>query len=307
MPAPLINFPLSVVLDGLLSYTQHLFSKPEITPAEYRYNTDDRKSRIRICAPFVIDNEKPMSAPFVVIERGSFNFANRAIDNLKSGTDNAMESKQSVDWMDGSINIICGSGVGGEASSLANFLAIMFQYDRHGIISTLRFVRNLYYIDVGPEIPVVKDAEIRRWEVTLRLFCSLQIGWVRQILEPLPWNKAAIKAVSSNKATTSITGIVTQGSDLLYDVNKKFGPLTTDDPQILEQELEKKWYYVRFTTDEGYELYPVKEIVDEHTLKLLHHDTDNQEIPWSAPESAVDVSYELLWNSIHISMELPHN
>ena len=39
-----------------------------------------------------------MSAPFVVVERGSFMFENRTIDNLKAATPNAFEEKTFVDW-----------------------------------------------------------------------------------------------------------------------------------------------------------------------------------------------------------------
>lgn len=299
---PLINFPLSAVVDGIISYIQFLFGNPDITPAEYRWSSDDRQSRIRISGVFVLDNQKPMSAPFIVVERGAFNFANRTLDNLKNGTENAMETTEHVDWCDGSINIICGSGVAGEASSIANYIALSMQSDRHGIMSTLRFVRNMYYIDVSPEIPVVKDTEIRRWEVTLRIFVSLQMGWVKTIIDPLTkWEKAAIKTISD--FDSSETGIVVEGSDLLVDVNKNFGTTVGSDPQLLAQELSRKWYYIKFSDND--ELFPVSEIVDSHTLRLLHHDEDNNPIPWSCPESESDVSYSLLWNSVHIYMELP--
>ena len=129
MPALLLNFPASAVVDVLLSYVQWVFGNPDLIPDDYRWTVEDRDSKIRISAPFVIDNEKPMSAPFIVVERGGFVFANRVIDNLKGADANVMTNREKVDWMDGTMNVICGSGSAGEASSLSNFLFI-FSYRR---------------------------------------------------------------------------------------------------------------------------------------------------------------------------------
>ncbi len=288
MSAPIINFPIASVVDGLLSYTQWIFGNPEITPAEYRWNSDDRASRIRICAPFVVDNQKPMSAPFIVIERGAFSFANRMLDNLKTADANTFLNGKYDDWCDGGMNIICGSGTAEEASSLANFLAIMFQADRHGIKQVLRFVRNLNYVDISPEIPVVKFAEVVRWEVTLRLYVSLQMGYFKLEREPELWNKAGFYAVESPSLATSESGIISEGQDTLVDMSKDFGFLTTNSPQFLQQEFSRGWYYIKFPDSE----YPEQLYTP---------------VPWSSPEAAIDVEYQIWWNAIHLRMELPNN
>lgn len=306
MPVPLENFPIAAVVDGLLSYTQYLFNNPEITPSTYRWNSDDRASRIRISGPFVIDNEKPMSAPFIVIERGGFQFANGTIDNFRSSDPNTFENKRFSDWSDGPVNVICGSSVASEASSIANFLAIMFQSDRHGIKKTLRFVRNLNYATVGPEIPVVRDNEIRRWEVTLTLSLSLQFGWIhRDYEEQIPWTKAGFYEINKPSETFSDTGIVSEGSDILTDSSKSFGYLNSNNPQLLQQEMELGWYYIKFNNND--QLYTISEIVDENNIRLTTHDEDGNTVPYSAPETAVDVEYNLYWNGIHLRMELPTN
>jgi len=305
MPAPLINFPASSVVDCILSYLQFEFGNPEITPAEYRWNVDNRMSKIRISAPFVIDNEKPMSAPFIVVERGPLSFANRTLDNVKSGGPNTLENIEKVDWLDGTINVICGAGVAGEASSMANFLAIMIQADRHGIIKNSHFIRNLNYLDMSPEIPVVKDTEVRRWEVTLRLKVSLQIGWLNAIMEPVLWTAAAIYETGSPPVTFSNHGIISEGLSTLFDNTKDFGPYITNNPQLLQQEFTRGLYYIRFRDNAYQQLYTIVEIVDNHTLRLQTHDANNDPVPWVAAESATDVEYDLLWNTLHVHMELP--
>ena len=305
MTASLINFPIAAISDCLLSYLQFIFSNDEITPDAYRWTEDDETSKIRISAPFVIDNEKPMSAPFIVVERGSFLFANQVMDNRKSGSPNTDEEKTFVDWADGTVNVICGSGVAPEASSLANFLAIMFQGNRHGIIKNSHFIRNLNYIGIGPEIPVVKDTEVRRWEVTLSLRVSLQMGWLHILREPTLWESAAIYSLANPEEAYSDSGVISVGLDTLVDSTKDFGYLETSDPKFIQTELEKGWYYVRFRDNAYDQLYTIVEIVDSNTLKLQTHDENNDPVAWAAPESATDLEYDLLWNSLNIHMELP--
>jgi hypothetical protein len=310
MSASLINFPISAIVDGVLSYLQFVFKNVDITPSEYRWSDNDRQSKIRICAPFVIDNSKPMSAPFIVVERGGFQFDNRIIDNLKSAGANDFSNPNFVAIANGTINIICGSKESSEASSLANYISIMLQADRHGIINNLKFLRNFYHLDISPEIPVVKDSEVRRWEVTIRMFASLQMGWLKSLREPKLWRSATI--YDTDKTSTadplSVNGAITSGSDTILDTTKNFGMDVSNNPQLLQQELEKGWYYIRFKDGAGEnQVYQVAEIIDNHTLRLLTHDTNNDPIPWSAPESKTDVEYNLLWNNLHIKMEIPNN
>jgi len=302
-PTITTNFPLSVLVDGILNFLQWAFHNPDIIPPEYRWDSDDRASRIRICAPFVIDNEKPMSAPFIVVERTGFEFANRVLDNLRSGLTPSNENVQKVDWMDGGLTVTVGSGVASEASCLANIIALLIHANRHGICETLKFVRNLRYGGIGPEMPVVKYAEVHRWEVTVQFEVSLQFGWIMSQKEIGPWNKADV--INTSPHALSADGETTQGSDLLVDNTKDFGTLVTNDPQLLPAELSKKYYYIKFVNNEFDQLYPVVEIVNNHTLKLVTHDINDAEVPWSAPESASGLEYDLLWNHVHIHAKIP--
>lgn len=307
MAAPsLINFPLASIVDGLLSYLQHLYSNLELTPSDYRWNPDDRKSKIRISAPFVVDNETPMSAPFIVVERGGFSYDDRVIDNLKSGPSIQSSDSTHVTINNGYINITFGSRVASEASSLANFTSMMIQADRHGIKNTLKFVRNLKHVDISPEIPVVKKAEVVRWEVTLRLLVSIQEGFVKSVSEVTRWRKASINSgkIVGDNPIFSESGSTEIGSDLLVDESKDFGPFVTNNPQILDNELSKGWYYVRFANNEFDQLYIVTEVVDNHTLKLATHDVNDVQVPWEALETESDISYDLLWNSLHLLTEI---
>jgi hypothetical protein len=302
-PAITTNFPLAVVVDGIISYLHYAFGNPDMIPPEYRWDSDDRASRIRISAPFVIDNEKPMSAPFIVVERSAFEFADMVIDNLRSGSPPGNPNVEKVDWMDGGINITCGSGVASEASCLANIVALLLHANRHGICETLKFLRSMRYVGIGPEIPVVKYAEVHRWEVTLQMKLSLQFGWIMKQMEITPWNKTDIINVSGHDFSDK--GQTVQGSDLLVDITKDFGTLTTNDPQLLSAELSKKYYYIRFKNNDYNQTYPIIQIIDNHTLKLVTHNEGDVEVPWSAPETASGLEYDLLWNHVHLHAKIP--
>ena len=301
MAAIIRNFPLSNVVDGCISYLQFLFANVDIVPDEYRWVEDDRATKIRISGVFVVDDEKPFSAPFIVVERGMFQKDDRIIDNLKKADANTFENKEGNTIWDGSINMIFGGRSSAEVSSLANFVATQIDADRKGIQGTLTFVRNIRSMTVGPEVPTKKRDEIIRWSVTLTLFVSLQMGWRNELIDPLKANHITLKHIAKQFMTEGTAGETTEGEDILVDNTKSFGFTTGDDPQLIQKEFEGGWYYVRFDT----KLYKVTKIVDEHTLKLVNWDQYQAEIPWEAPETATNVSYQLLWNSIHLSIQVP--
>jgi len=102
-------------------------------------------------------------------------------------------------------------------------------------------------------------------------------------------------------------GIISIGTDTLVDTTQDFGYLNTNEPQLLEQELTRGWYYIRFKDNENDQLYTIIEIVDNNTLKLQTHDEDDNPVAWAATESATDVEYDLFWNHLNLHMELPTN
>jgi hypothetical protein len=308
MAVALYGFPAALIVDGILSYLQYSFGTPEIVPPEYRWSSNDRESRIRISGPFVIDNEKPFSAPFIMVERGPLTFSNSTIDNVKSGDPNVFTNTERVDWMDGIVSIVCGSGpsASSEASSLAHFIAILIQSNRKAIMQELHFLRNMQYVDIGPEIPIMKDTEVRRWEVTLRVNVSLQFGWIERLIWDPDVKMEKAEFFDTENFFDSTKGILSAGSDILYDPSADFGVTTGNDPQLLSSELSKGWYYIQLKGQP--QNYPVAEIVDSNRLRLLTRKTDDTgDEPYSAPDSETDVSYKLVWNAVHIHCRVPNN
>jgi len=299
------NFPVKAVVDCLLSYTRYLFEKNGITPGAYRFNDNEREQRIRISAPFSIDNEKPLSAPFIVIERGTFQFQNIGIDNFRGADANAFENPQYTDIADGIISVIVGSGTASEASNIANFLAMMYQADRHEIMANSKFIRNLNYIDISPEMPVMKGVEVRRWEVIIRLQASIQMAWIKKEMQPILWKSAAIYSVDGSTKVFSNQGIISNGESTLTDASQNFGFLSTNSPQFHQTDFDRGWYYVRFKENENKQLYTITEVINSNTIKLQTHDEDNNPVDWVSDKTSIDVEYDLYWNSLHIYMEVP--
>jgi len=300
------NFPVTAVVDCLLSYTQFLFSKEGLTPGAYRWNEKERDQRIRISGPFSIDNEKPLSAPFIVIERGSFQFQNLAIDNLKGADANSFDNPQYKDTADGVVSIIVGSGTASEASNIANFMAVMIQADRHQIMGNSKFIRNLNYVDISPEMPVMKGVEVHRWEVIVRLSVSIQFGWLKSEMEPILWKSASIRSIDGLTKVFSNKGIISEGYSTLTDGTQNFGFLDSNDPQFITKDFDRGWYYVRFRENENKQLYTITEVKDKNTIKLQTHDENDNPVDWVADKTSIDVEYDLYWNSLHIHMKLPN-
>ena len=308
MATTMMNFPLALVVDAFLSFMHHRFSKPEITPAAYRWNADDRQSRIRISGTHSEDNEKPGSRPSITVDRGAFIFANRMIDNLTSADANTFLNPKYRDWMTGYVDIICESSVASEASSIANYLAYEFQANRKMLAKQTKFIKDLSYTDVSKEMMADADVTPRRWRVVLRIKVNIYIGWISRYNGPtIPFNKASVIATAVEDPYKSIIGSLVINQDLLTDTGANFGLLNTDDPQLLQAELDKDWYYIVFDSDTNKTKYIVSEIVDNNTLRLKYREDGGALVPYSASSTESGVKYSLEWNAPHLYIELPTN
>jgi len=305
MPTNMLKFPAVYVVDGIISFFQYIFGLPGLTDVNYRWNSDERKSKIWISAPYTVDREKIGSAPSITISRGSFNFQNRVIDNLAKANANTKEQPVFRDLMSGNISIICESRSAAEASGIANFCAIQIQSERHKIMSQLKFIQDLKYVDIGTEIPIKEAAEIKRFQCVVTLSCNLYIGWIKDTINNDKFNKANIYTIDKQDTYTSPKGEIVQGSPNLIDTRADFGTLDTNNPQLIESEYNKKWYYVLFT--ETNKKYTIEEIVNNKTLRLSQVDENGNTIAFNPDATVSGITYRIVWNSIHINMELPTN
>ena len=287
------NFPLANLADGLISYLQYKFSDIEFTPSDYRWNRNDRESRIIISGPFVVDQERTGSSPYVIVERGNMEADDRVIDNLKKGTENVYDLEEGVMMLNGGVSITIGSGAATEASNLANFIMILLQSDRHSIMAKLKFLRNFKVFAVSEEQPQFKDSEVKRWKVVIQLQASLQMGWINKDEDTDTWEQFSVKASKVPDEYISETGVVLSGSNELKDPSANFGLELDNTPQLLSNELSKGWYSVQFEGSSY--LHMVESIKDSSTLVIKDFDP---------AESSATAKYKLIWNAVHLHVGL---
>jgi len=296
--------PIVLVVDGIISFIQYLFSNPEITPGEFRWNSDDRNTRIFIGAPFTITRDKVGSLPSVTISRGPFMYENRVIDNLKSADPNTFENPEYRDILRGVITIVCEAGAASEVAGLASFIAIELQGNRKPVSANLTFIHRLMWSGISQETPVSEKAEPDRWQCSITFDVSLYVGWItREVGDMTKFNKMGIRGVNDPATWDSIYGQTTIGSPNLVDPSANFGFTPSSIPQLLQGEYTKKWYFILF--GDGAKPYRVEEIIDNKTLRLSTLDSDGNYAAFSPTATSANVSYKLYWNVVHIAIELP--
>ena len=294
MSVTLNQSSLTRLSDGIISFIQYLFSKAELTPGDYRWNADERATKIFISGPFTFSRTKVGSMPTVTVIRGPFTYENRTIDNYKGADANVFTNQERLEILSGPLTIVCECGAGDECSSLAQYILLELQANRTKMKEHMTFLHRLLWTGITPEQPVKEEAEIVRWQCSITLQASIYTGWINREVGLTRFNSAVIK--NGENQYDSIYGSTTQGSDLFVDMSANFGLLVTNKPQFLQSELEKKWYYVSF---DGAKMYTVEEIVDSKTLRLSY---DN--VPYSAPETQTYIKYSIYWNTVHLGVEL---
>jgi len=284
--------------DGLISFIQYLFRTPDITPAGYRWNADEKATEIFISGPFTISREKVGQLPTVTVARSPFQAQNRVIDHLKKADPNTFENEVSLDLLDGGVSIICEAGAGDEASALAMFIFLEIQANRKQLLQGMPFVHRFLGMSISNETPVKEAAEIERWQAIVNISVTLYLGWMKYIKDPEPWRQAAL--FNTNDFWQSQFGRVEVGSAILTDDSADFGFLTANNPKFLQSEFEKRWYYVLV---DGMKL-TVEEIISNKKLRLSVVDADQNVVAFAAATTK-DAPYRLVWNSVHIYMEFP--
>lgn len=300
MSVDMTGFPAVYVVDGIISFLQYVFSLPGITDINYRWNRDERKSKIFIAGPYTFDREKLGSAPSITVSRSALGFRNLVMDNLENAGENTFANPKHKDLMAGKISVICESRSASEVSGLASFCAYQIQSQRHKIISNLKFVQDLKYEGLSPENPIQETAEIRRYQCIAYFNCSLYVGWMKSIDNLSKFNKANVYGVDNEDGVYKSTGVITKGSANIVDDNADFGLTDSNNPQLIENEYLDKWYCINIGNVN--KKYVVEEIINNKTLRLSEVDKNGNTIPFN-PESDESVEYTLFWNSIHVDIE----
>lgn len=311
MAAPQMGYPIGNVTNFILGYLKNIiFNNPDMVNANWEYIPgNDRASKIRISGPFVIDDQKPYSQPFIVVERGEFSFKNRVVNDIKKADPNTTENEERVLIPDGVVMITCGSASSLEASSLANFVLIALNAGREkSVYAGSKFIRFLRCVTVGPEVPVSKGNKIHRYEVTVAFQVGLQFGIATLPDDPQKFNKFSLSAVKKPYEYNGSHGEIVNGSPIFTDNKTKFG----EDVLFYQQELDDNWYKVFVRSRPELEL-----VIDSinyepaqtwgYSLNIKIRQEDGTYLPWNPDFDMSDVEYSIWWNNVHLFFNYPGN
>lgn len=301
MAANLQNYPVVNVINILVDFLRYIFTQTGLTPTDWRYNDDDKKTRILIRGGFGAMDEIPGMIPEIVVVRNTFGFSNSLMNNLGQADANTFSNVQKIDWMVGSVDVICCSRSQNEADCLASFVSLMIHEHRHQIIQLSQFIKQISYSSMGPATPgEQQDVEMRRWLTTVRFNVELKMKWVSVEPDEVQFDQIDLYTRQNGNAYEMEAGTIDAGSAYLVDETADFGLEFTNGQQLNEVELQQGWYYVFFgdlTTR-----FKIKSIIDNHTLHLVYsdHQTDTD----VDLEEASTEPYKIVWNQAHFATTL---
>jgi hypothetical protein len=291
------HFPIVSIVEALVDFTRYQFKTPGITPSDWRWDSDPKRSMITIRGDYSLEEIRPDSQPVIAIVRNSFGFSNSSLDNLEKADANTFSNAQKRDWLIGSIDIICASRSKNEADCLASFLALVMQSERHMLRSQLPFLKSLSYAMIGPPTPgAVTDVEIRRWMTTLRLNVELNMAWVTRQSDEVKWEKLNIYTTQNGSAYESDVGTMAEHSSVLVDLTADFGLEVGRAQKFNSAELAQGWYYVFLGTDKT--RYTIREIVSPTELRLVYQDGG---VDHGLMHEAFAGKYKIVWNNVHFA------
>lgn len=304
MPAILSNAPIATVVDSIVVYLQQTFSDPKKVPKEYLWDDNPSRSSISISSSFPENDDTPERVPSITVDRSALSFPRIAVNDEKSVSANTFETEEKVVTCDGGLNVTITCGSASEASSMANFLAIMFISDAPAIKTVVSFIRRFRPVGVSAEMPVKRSAEVERWQVVLSIEVGIQIGWFRDYEEaPEKWKRMELVAVSKVHAFESAYGSVFAGSSSLKDFEAKFGFENDSNPKLIESELNGGWYHVIF--EGSPQRYKVVSLKSENEIQLQAVDSDNNPVPFNPLVNGINKKYKIVWNDIHLAVNIP--
>jgi len=272
--------PAAKLTSALISYLQFLFSKVNKVGAMYLWNQDQKLTKIRISSAFVIDVQKPLSNPYITVQRGGMNYQKVAIANFIEG--DALENKVTKgDFLGGGISITVGARTTIEASNIAHFIAEYMQVDRGQIISKSGMLRNFQVMGVGPETPKVVDSMVHRAEVTISIMAETICLNEVSVLQEGPFNITDILGIdwrSGESKGDVASGVLNIGS-------KTVGIDNTYDYFLEQVRIDSGEYYAMLNG----EPFQIGTIVDEHNIGIIGCSLNKT------------VDYSIIWNSSGIN------
>lgn len=300
----LANLPSTDIVRVLIDFTQWLFSKSQFFPDGYKWDPDEKRSLIRISKPFSIDDEKPLSRPYIIISRSATQLHNRVFDNLAKADPNDFSNPERVDLMSMNVIITAGAGTADEAANLSAFVLHAIHANRHLIKSKIPYIHELKQVAINPEQPRQNQTSstVHVWEATSVLSTVLKIGWFeKESDDAIIWDSMEI-VNQGDILKESPTGQVFKNSNILKDEESSFGfDEEVNDVVFTEEGIEKGYYFISIDGQP----YLVKEVVNENMIRLVVSNAKGQPVDFVFEEEKKEVKYKVHWNKPYVRMVVP--
>lgn len=286
----MFNLPAGNLTSLLIDYNQRVFGDDDQTPDIYRWSSNGRETRINIGGPYVIDEAKPFNIPAIRIKRGDFKINTRMNDNFIEAKDTFSEISTKGYIYEGPVTIIVSARTPIEATNIAQYVSMRMQNDRHRIIHTGKFLRNLHINGISDEQPKEAQGKVHRYEVMIYAWASIMSLITEKPIDVPPFN-----ILSMHGEGEYFEGVVNgaSGDNYVVDTEHTFGTDNTFDFYFDPTELSNNKYYIRFG---GY-VYQVTGIRDANSLFISGRDEDDNVIAgWTLSEDVTNAEYELFWN-----------
>jgi len=267
----------------IIDFLQFIFKN--ITPDQFRWDPDERRTKVVIGAHEVFGLENAGSVLKIAVVRSGFAMQHRTINQARPAP-NTYGQKSFADLMDGTISVVVEAGTSEEATGLATFCGLVINANRGTIIKEAEVFHGLKLRTISEERTVEFQSKPARIQCAAILEAPLNVSWMTDKKSGYIFGEMHIQHMDPDPIFISHCSI-TAGSKNLLDSNADFGYFNTNRPQFTEKELLEGWYTVRFKASG--EEYKIKSVIAPDRLELVSE----------MKKTETGIEYDIIYNSMY--------
>ena len=184
------------VKDFFIGFYQALFMQNK---SEFQYDPDKELTKLNIADQFSVDDLTPEFKPTIYIRRRPFSFMGTSIDQFMGG--NLLTgSKLYSDLIAGTLEVVCVSRVGLEASRLAGLVFLLTNEFKNELCKNTG-MHQVSVKTLGEEQPTDVRSTMRIVEVPVLIQVVFQYTWAVEKMNLVP-----LKEIEIGKSSNPVTG-----------------------------------------------------------------------------------------------------
>jgi hypothetical protein len=269
----------------IIDFLRYVFLR--IAPDQFRWDPDEKKTKIVIGAHEVFGLENAGAILKVAVVRSPYSMEHRTINQARP-TANTFGQKAFSDLMDGTISVVVEAGTSEECTGLATFCGLVINANRHIIIKEAKIFHGLKLRNITEERTVDMQAKPVRIQCAAVLEAPMNISWITDKKPGFLFGEMLMAHMDEPVFKSHCS--VTQASKILLDSNARFGYFNTDRPQFNEKDLLAGWYTVRFIASG-----------EERKIKSVIA-ADKLELDSVMNSDGSGLEYEIVYNSMYFEV-----